>query len=124
MNFHPLRVVRVTYIRTHNPYMRADWRKYDCSLVVFTRRFCISLCWWHEFTDNLENEISTLIVHISRVEKILKLGIHLQPAVSIAILLMADAVRFTTVGRVNNDASDREARLLNDQTVGIIDVSP
>src|SRR6266851_5734397 len=63
MNLHPLRVVRVTNIRPHNPDMRPDSRNLDCALVGSTRGLCVRLAHL-KFTYNFEYQITALIVHV------------------------------------------------------------
>jgi len=84
----------------------------------------IGLCWRYELADDLEDEISALVVHVSSIKQTLELWIDLQPAVSIPIGLMADAVRLTTVCCVNDSSRNGNARLLYDQSMRLVNVLP
>src|SRR5262249_55766995 len=117
MNFHPLRVISIADVRPHDSDMRAHRRNNDWTLVVLACRLSIGLCWRYELADDLEDEISALVVHVSSIKQTLELWIDLQPAVSIPIGLMADAVRLTTVCCVNDSSRNGNARLLYDQSM-------
>src|SRR6266567_2158267 len=64
------------------------------------------------------------MVRVSGVQEILKFGIHLEPPVSVSVILVAHSIVLSPGGRIHNLPGYRAALLMHDQTVRVVHVIP
>src|SRR6185437_4848937 len=124
MDFHPFGVIGVPYVTSYHAHVRAHRRKLDGAVVVGgTDRLGVGLG-DVEFADDFKYQVSTLITHVSCIQKILELRVYIQPTVRISICFVTDPVRPFPVARVYNRPCHFYASLYDDEALRIVDVAP
>src|SRR5580693_4282050 len=122
MDLHPLGVEGVLDVGAHDANVRADGREGDLVGVALAGGFGIGLS-DGELAHDFEDQVAAFIAYVSSVHEILELRVELEPAVSVAVLLMADSVVLLASGGVHNRSGHGGALLLHDEARGMVDVS-
>ncbi len=123
MNLDPLTMESVLHQGSHDANVGANGRERDVILVIGARSLGVRLSHGKPAHD-FEHQIAAFMVRVSGVQETLKFGIHLEPPVSVSIILVADSIRLSPGGRIHNLPGYRSALLMHDQTVRVVDVIP
>jgi hypothetical protein len=67
---------------------------------------------------------TTLVTHISGVQKMLKLGVDVEASVRVSILLVADSIAPFAATGIHNGSGHRYALLIHDEPLRMVDVIP
>jgi hypothetical protein len=123
MNFHPVRVKGVLHIGSYYANVRAHCRDLDLILECPARRLGVRLS-HREPAYDFEHQVATLVTHISGVQRMLKLGVDVEPSVRFSILLVADPIApFATAG-IHNGSGHSYALLIHDEPLRMVDMIP
>src|SRR6266567_7963416 len=114
MNLDPLTMESVLHQGSRDANVGAHSRERDVILVVGARSHSV-----RRFTDvksahDFEHQIAAFMVRVSGVQETLKFGIHLEPPVSVSIILVADSIGLSPGGRIHNRSGYRSALLMHD----------
>src|SRR6266852_722400 len=123
MNFVPFRVKSILHISSHYSNVGACRRQRDMICIALTRRLGILLS-HRKPTHDFEHQVPLLITDVPVVKKILKLRVHIKPAVRVSVALVTHPVGFLTSGRVNNFSCHSNALLFHDQAVRMVNMVP
>ncbi len=114
MEFHPLSMKGVLDVSSDDGYVRSGGRKSDVIGIVGAGSLGVGLR-NRILTHDFEDEVAVLRPYIPGVQKILKFGIHLKPAVGVSVRLVTDAIRFLARSGIDNRAASCDALLMHDQ---------
>src|SRR5260370_4748954 len=123
MNLEPLAMESVLHQGSHDTNVGAHRGERNLIVIVGSRSLGVRLSHGKPAHD-FEHQIAAFMVRISRVQEILKFGIHLEPSVSVSIILVAHSIGLSPGSRIHNLPSYRSALLMHDQTVRVGDVIP
>src|SRR5213594_1768947 len=124
MNLDPLTMESVLHQGSHDTNVGAHSGERDVILVIGARSHSVRRLTDVKLAHDFEHQITAFMVRVSRVQEILKFGIHLEPPVSVSIVLVADYIGLSPGGRIHNLAGYRGTLLMHDQTVRVVDVIP
>jgi hypothetical protein len=80
--------------------VRADGREHDVVRVALARGFGVGLS-DRVFANDFEDQVAAFSADVSGVHEILKFRVQLEPAVSVAILLVPDSIRLFAGGGIH-----------------------
>src|SRR5260370_5486365 len=123
MDLHPLAMEGVLHVDSENANVRTHRWKLHIVRVICARGLGVGLRYRKSAYD-FEYQIAALVFLISGVQQILELRIHFQPAVSISVCLMADAIRLSATGGGHNRSRQSDTLLLHGPPVGMLHVAP
>ena len=113
MNLDPLTMESVLHQGSRDANVGANGRERNLILIVGARSLGVRLS-HREPAHDFEHQIAAFMVRVSGVQEILKFGIHLEPPVSVSIILVADSIVLSPGGRIHNLPGYRSALLMND----------
>src|SRR6266700_2827667 len=123
MDFDPLTMESVLHQGSHDANVGANGRERDVILVIGAGSLGVRLSHGKPAHD-FEHQIAAFMVRVSGVQEILKFGIHLEPPVSVSVVLVAYSIVLSPGGRIHNLPGYRAALLMHDQTVRVVHVIP
>jgi hypothetical protein len=124
MDLHPLGMVRVLHICSHDAHVGPYRWNLDRAVVGLGTR-CLSVRLSHvEFTDDLEHQIPALIAHVSGIQEIRELSVHVEPSVGVTVPFMPDSIRLPAVRCVHDSPRYGDALLFHDEALRMVDVIP
>src|SRR6266478_60946 len=124
MNLDPLTMESVLYQGSHNANVGAHGRERNLILIIGARSHSVRRLTDVEPAYDFEHQIAAFMVRVSGVQEILKFGIHLEPPVSVSVILVAHSIGLSPGRRIHNLPGYRSALLMHDQTVRVVDVIP
>src|SRR5260370_41511038 len=123
MNLEPLAMESVLHQGSHDTNVGAHRGERNLILIVGARSLGVRLSHGKPAHD-FEHQIAAFMVRVSAVQETLKFGIHLEPPVSVSIILVAASITLSPGGLTHNLPGYRSALLMHDQTVRGVDVIP
>src|SRR6266571_5072526 len=98
MNLDPLTMESVLHQGSHDANVGAHSGERDVILVIGACSHSVRRLTDVKSAHDFEHQITAFMVRVSGVQEILKFGIHLEPPVSVSIILVADSIGLSPGG--------------------------